>query len=366
MRNLLAVLTLAALCGLLACRSSRKAPGDVLTAAQLRPLGRTALAGAGLELISSGAHFGFRFKGPACTVYASVPGWLDHNYLQYELDGRYHPVRLRVSKGGANALRIEAPGDGDHTVWLFKATEATTGPVFIQEVRATGVIAVAQSDATPLIEFIGNSITCGAASDTSEVPCGAGFYHDQHNAYLAYGPRVARALGARFILSSVSGIGIYRSWNARGPSMPAVYDRLRLQEQDSVPWDTSRQRPQVISIALGTNDLSDGDGAGPRAPFDSALFTGRYIEFVRRLQLRNPRAQIVLLGSPMTGGAKGQLLERCLSAVKAQVDKGRAARVALYFFRPMTPRGCTWHPDVEDHALLAGELTPFFSNLLQR
>ena len=47
----------------------------------------------------------------------------------------------------------------------------------------------------PLIEFIGNSITCGAAADVSEVPCGSGVDYDQHNAYYAYGPRVARMLG---------------------------------------------------------------------------------------------------------------------------------------------------------------------------
>ncbi len=70
--------------------------------------------------------------------------------------------------------------------------------------------------AASLIEFIGNSITCGAAADPSEVPCGTGVYHDQHNAYYAYGPRVARALAANYIVRSVSGSGIYRNWNSDG------------------------------------------------------------------------------------------------------------------------------------------------------
>ncbi|MBK8391465.1 MAG: hypothetical protein IPL23_20155 [Saprospiraceae bacterium] len=59
-----------------------------------------------------------------------------------------------------------------------------------------------------------------AAADTSEYPCNSGFYHDQHNAYMAYGPRTARALGLDFVLSSVSGIGIYRTWNMESQICP--------------------------------------------------------------------------------------------------------------------------------------------------
>lgn len=38
--------------------------------------------------------------------------------------------------------------------------------------------------------------------------------------------------------------------------------------------------------------------------------------------------------------------------------------VALYFFNPMQANGCSGHPNVEDHAILANELVPFFRKLL--
>jgi hypothetical protein len=38
--------------------------------------------------------------------------------------------------------------------------------------------------------------------------------------------------------------------------------------------------------------------------------------------------------------------------------------VALFFFKPMQARGCGGHPSVEDHAILAEELIPFFKKLL--
>ncbi|MBO9684249.1 MAG: hypothetical protein J7502_16550 [Flavisolibacter sp.] len=56
-----------------------------------------------------------------------------------------------------------------------------------------------RASTAPLIEFIRDSITCGVAADTSEMRCGKGEYHDYHNAYYAYGPRVARNLGVNYI-----------------------------------------------------------------------------------------------------------------------------------------------------------------------
>jgi hypothetical protein len=41
-------------------------------------------------------------------------------------------------------------------------------------------------------------------------------------------------------------------------------------------------------------------------------------------------------------------------------------RVAVFVFRPMTPRGCGYHPSVEDHAILAEELAPFIKRLIPR
>lgn len=143
-----------------------------------------------------------------------------------------------------------------HTVWIYKATEAATGPIFIEKIIAHNISALKNPD-RPLIEFIGNSITCGAAADPSEIPCGAGEYHDQHNAYYAYGPRVARILHANFLMSSVSGIGIYRNWNTDGPTMPQVYEKTDFQENSKREWNFRTYHPVVVSIALGTNDFSE-------------------------------------------------------------------------------------------------------------
>jgi lysophospholipase L1-like esterase len=341
------------------------APVSTLPASAFHPFGRSIINDQqNLELISSACQVGFSFEGTTFSMQLSLPSWLHHNYLQYELDGVYQK-RIRIDSASKAPLVITAPAAGKHTIWIYKATEAHTGAIILHSVNAQHIKAL-QRPSAPLIEFIGNSITCGAAADASEVPCGTGEYHDQHNAYMAYGPRVARALGVNYIMSSVSGIGIYRNWNSDGPTMPQVYEKTDFQVQTQQPWNFATYSPQVVSIALGTNDFSNGDGIKPRLPFDSATFVQQYIQFVQLVKTKYPTAQIALLSSAMLHDRARSLLQNCLTAVKEKADalSPSAKPVALYFFQPMQAKGCTGHPSVEDHAILANELIPFFKKLL--
>jgi hypothetical protein len=342
------------------------AAGNSLPATALKPFGRYILNNRqNLELISSAVHFGFSFEGKECLVYASIPDTNGHNYLQYVLDGNYQK-RIRISGNSNQPFTLTAQKEGTHIVWIYKATEAHTGPIVIEKITAKDIRPI-QAPAAPLIEFIGNSITCGAAADASEIPCGTGEYHDHHNAYYAYGPRVARALGASFILSSVSGIGIYRNWNSDGPAMPQVYEKVDFQDDNPKRWDFNTYTPQIVSIALGTNDFSNGDGIKKRLPFDSTVFINSYINFVQLVKSKYPDAQIALLSSAMIHGEARTRLQNYLAIVKQKIDAlyPSAKPVALYFFEPMQAHGCSGHPDVDDHAILAKELIPFFKNLLK-
>ncbi len=318
-----------------------------------------------LELISSAVHVGFSFEGKECQIFVSLPTTQNHNYLQYELDGVYQK-RIRINAGSKEPFVITASTNAKHIVWIYKATEAHTGAILIDKIAGENLIAL-KKPGVPLIEFIGNSITCGAAADPSEVPCGTGEYQDQHNAYYAYGPRVARALNLNFILSSVSGIGVYRNWNSIAPAMPQVYENTDFQDKNTQLWNFKLFTPAIVSIALGTNDFSNGDGIKKRLPFDSTAFVSNYINFVVMVKSKYPEAQIALLSSPMINGNNRLILQHCILAVKQKIDASFPAdkKVALYFFEPMQARGCMGHPNVEDHEILAKQLLPFFKNLLK-
>jgi hypothetical protein len=69
----------------------------------------------------------------------------------------------------------------------------------------------------------------------------------------------------------------------------------------------------------------------------------------------------------MVNGEARVLLQNCLTAVKQNVDMRNpsAKPVSVFFFQPMQPSGCSGHPNVQEHAVMAEELLPFFKQLLQ-
>ena len=205
-------------------------------------------------------------------------------------------------------------------------------------------------------------------NDTAAIPCGTGEWFDQHNAYLAYGPVVSRALNADFVLSSVSGIGMYRNWNDENKDesiMPDVYENLYLNNtSNKKAYDFSFQ-PDLVSICLGTNDLSEGDGKKERLPFNEEKYISNYIDFIKTVYKHAPNTRIVLLNSPMVSGERNETLVKCLKKVIQAFENDTAHKpIALFEFKPMTPNGCGYHPDIADDQIMADELTPFFKKLL--
>jgi hypothetical protein len=68
----------------------------------------------------------------------------------------------------------------------------------------------------------------------------------------------------------VSGFGIYRNWNNKNNKeaiIPDVYENLYLDTDTSKPYDFVF-KPDIDSICLGTNELSNGDGLKQRLPFN--------------------------------------------------------------------------------------------------
>lgn len=319
-------------------------------------------------LIGSASSVSLLFNGDSCVAQLrNQASGDDYNYVSIELDNAFYG-RFKVSGNSSSYITVNAtPSKAPHLLKIFKATEAQNGMVIVEGFKADK-IKKPNTKKKPLIEFIGNSITCGMGNDISETPCGGAKWYDQHNAYFAYGPVLSRKLDVNFMLSSVSGIGIYRNWNSDGPVMPEVYESAYLTKDSTQRWDFKTKTPDIVSIALGTNDLSDGDGIKKRLPFDSSLFVTNYIKFLKTVYSHYPKTQLVLLSSPMLDGQKAKLLFNCLIAVKEEVTLSVPGikPIVLYRFKPMQPKGCSYHPSKEDHQKLANELEGVFKELVGR
>lgn len=317
-----------------------------------------------VTLSASASSCIFNFEGSECILYLkniAYPG--DYNYINLEIDGEY-TGRRKVDGGEVQSIAVKAENNNTiHKLVVSKATEASNGLVVITKIEGEN-ITKDNSGFSKKIEFIGNSITCGYGNDL-EIPCGGNSkWYDQHNAYWSYASIVARELNVEYMISAISGAGIYRNWDTDGPTMPQQYGNTFLNTDTASKWDFKRFVPDIVTIALGTNDMSDGDGS-PRLPFDINKFIADYKIFISRVYSHYPNTQIVLLNSPMVHGENGKLLEECLTIIEDDVNKNSKPLrpIQHFFFAPMNPRGCG-HPSIEDDKIMAAGLVPAIKKIM--
>ena len=342
------------------------ASSDIITDKDIYTVkGRTeVLADKSIALIGSASSVTFGFKGSKCIINLQAKDD-HHNYVSVAVDGEYY-TRFKILPKGT-AANIMVTKSGPHIVTVYKATEASNGVVVFKGAEGAPLYKAAEKPKKK-IEFIGDSITCGYGNDLSDIPCDGGVWFDQHNAYYSYAPITARTLGADFVLSSVSGIGMYRNWNDEHDTeaiMPDVYENLYLNKDNSKPYSFG-YNPDVTCIALGTNDFSDGDGKKARLPFNEKKYIDNYVAFIQTVYNHAPNTQIVLLNSPMVSGAKNDIYTRCLNTVKEKINAQKTHKpVTIFLFTGVTPHGCGYHPEIEDDKLMASQLAPYLKTLLK-
>ncbi|MEI7735125.1 MAG: SGNH/GDSL hydrolase family protein [Ferruginibacter sp.] len=300
---------------------------------------------------SPGVYMTMRFTGNLITaVINDQELWnSNHNYLQIIIDDTMKRIQ---TKAKTNFITLFNLSDGPHTLTICKNTESNIGFIEFAGVYCNELLTPVPKPKRKM-EFIGNSITCGASSDASEIPCGKGVWQDQHNAYMAYGSVTARALNAQWHLSSVSGIGLIHSCCNMNIIMPPVFNKIDLRG-DSVLWNFKQYQPDVLTVCLGQNDGIQ----------DSAIFCTAYINFIHQLRSYYPKTKIVLLSSPMADEKLKAVLKKQIIAIVNSVNKNSRSKLGYYFFSRSFNGGCDYHPSMEEHQLIAKELTGYLKKLM--
>jgi lysophospholipase L1-like esterase len=203
------------------------------------------------------------------------------------------------------------------------------------------------------IEFIGDSYTCGYGNEGKSVA--EHFTYETENNYMSFGAITARALDAEYVAVCRSGIGIVQGYGGgRDFNMPAHYDEVI--QNCSTKWDYSLYQPQLVVINLAGNDLS--------APLDAAEFVNTYVGFLKRIRANYPVAAIVCVAGPSSDNAQWILWRNLIHDVVKQF--GAVDKAVHYFeFSTMELHGSDWHPNVEEHQKMAGELTAFLKEIMQ-
>jgi lysophospholipase L1-like esterase len=301
---------------------------------------------------SPGVYIRAKFRGTSCTVLINdeVKDGNTHNYIGIAIDDN-PPFRLQTT-GKENVIKAaEGLSGTEHTITICKDTESGIGYLEFVGLKCEQLLPPPPKP-TRKVEYIGDSITTGTGIDVAKSPCNTGAWYDQHNAYMSYGARTSRALNAQWQLTAVAGIGMIYSCCNMNIVMPDVFDKTFLRDNKE-PWDFNRYQPDVVTICLGQND-------GIK---DSTQFCSAYVKFIGTVRKAYPKADIICLTSPMANIILRNTLARYLNGITAYMNNSGDKKVYKYFFSKQFHHGCGGHPDMDEQAQIAGELTAYIKQV---
>ncbi len=255
--------------------------------------------------------------------------------------------------------------DQEHTLTLFRRSEGGYGKTVI-----SGLVLDPNRQLLPpprrparRLEFLGDSISAGFGNEGQ-----GGNAPTTQNGYLAFGPQLARLLDAEWSVIAHSGQGVYRNLcEALPPTAAHMPDEFKLAQHPlagagSAEWNFQSWQPDVLVIALGTNDFADYP-AGSCAPPDADAFQAAYQDLLRLARSKYPSAEIFALGTFIAtpSNAFGTCNQRICAAVSALGDPH------AHCVDPATGKGGPWlsgpsdygdwtHPTVAGHTKIATKL----------
>lgn len=318
--------------------------------------GRVAvLAGGSVKIGFPGVAIRFVAEAQSLAMRCSASS--DTVFIDLSIDGAPHR-RIRLAKGPQDLALLEKV-PGKHSVELIRRNESWQGTLEIAGFLLDGgVIDAAPALPDRKLLFIGDSVTCGEGTDIRPGDPAEGNFNASGRH--AFGRVLGRRLQAQVHLVSYGGRGIIRDWQGirATNNAPQFYDRV-LPDEAEPRWDASRYVPDLVAIGLGTNDFNPG------IP-DEGEFVSAYVEFVKRVLKDAPKAQVLLLDSPIVvdGKLKGQqrtVLGFYLDKVVERLGDSRVRHATVSHY-PGRPENA--HPVASEHEAMANELEPVIRAVL--
>ena len=296
-----------------------------------------------------GAYFEFDFEGEFCEIELEdeLRFLILHNYIEVVIDGGI-PQRIKLSNK-FNRVKIGKDlSPGAHHVVLCKNTESAIGYLKLIGIRCAKLLPL-KTKKKKLLEFIGDSITCGNGSDNSQIPFEKGAWYDYHNAYLSYGGLLARKLDAEYLLSAVSGIGLTQSCCGINYTMCDVYDRIGFDKKHQ-KWNFKQhQKPDIVFVTLGQND-----GLKSESEYEKT-----YLTFLSSLRKNYKNSTIICCSSPMASSKFKLQLKNCIGKVAKKMQEKGDDKIFSFVYKGLYNAGYDKHPTIKQHQLIMQELHTF-------
>lgn len=264
-----------------------------------------------------------------------------------------------VSKDDLKALypKDKKARNGSHEITIQRRTEGEQGRTTIYSYSVDGELTQAEGLKKRMIEFVGDSYTCGYGSENSIAS--DPFKPETENCSKTYASILSRYFDADAVCIAHSGEGIARNYDdsRKGYYMPdrylTIFDEAR---QEPVKWDASQSdfAPAVTVIYLGTNDFSTN-----RQPSRS-MFKNNYIRLLKSIKHNYGDEHPIVCAA---SNADPILFEYIREAVE---DSGMINIVYTGFFQGIhfnndSDLGASSHPNYSGHQKIAHALLPYIA-----
>lgn len=314
----------------------------------------------------SGRTLRTRLTGVSGTLFGVEKPW-----LAVLADGELR-TRFPLEEGEQEVTLFESDTAGEHTICCLKLSEAQRGQSAISFLETDGFFLDAPSEKKPLLEFVGDSITCGYGNEAQSRD--DHFKPEEENGWETYAMRAARELNASWQCVSVSGISV--ALDPQGFSFPGMECMEALypftdaigQERQSIQspeaWDFAAHPTDAVILNLGTNDVNAYKMA---KDLDKArvFFHAHYRAFIETLRRCNPKAFILCTLGPLDYYLYDEIRDIVATYQRDTGDE----RIRCFKFGAVRQwsegYGADGHPSLKTHERMGHELASQLKDILK-
>lgn len=340
----------------------------------VKTLGRTEYIQDTLWMVLSGTGAEFTFTGTKAVITmqpdSAIMGGLDSKARIAIYVNEECVVDDMIDNLNKSYTVFESEEPAECVVRVVKLSEAPMSSVGIKKIEVTSYGDIKPTEQKEhLIEFIGDSITCGYGVEDEVKE--HHFSTKTENVTKAYAYKTAMALGADYSMVSYSGHGIISGYTDNGEKVteqlvPSYYTKLGYtyttylaQQAIDVEWDFSQRQPDLIVINLGTNDESyTGTDAAKRQEYET-----EYVAFLKTIRQKNPDATILCTLGIM-GDSLFTSVQKAVEQYKEETGDTNIDTMKFDVQSPSDGYAADWHPTEATHTKAAEKLTAKIRELM--
>lgn len=227
----------------------------------------------------TGVYLRTSFSGNSIKAVVAEDGESWHNVY---VDGKLVQKLCVKGKEPHEVTLADKLSKGSHSLVLQKVTEGEYGLFTISSLTASGDFKAVPAKKR-FIEFIGDSYTCGYGTEGANEH--EHFKLSTENLSQSYACLLSRYFDADYSVIAHSGMGVVRNFN--GKTMKTMSDRYLqvFDDHDAVPYNFDQYHPDLVVIALGTNDFSVNG-----APSN---FVDKYVSLIKTVRQHNGEVPIL-------------------------------------------------------------------------